>query len=77
MGVAGVCGSGSRMSAPSPRPKAFLGIGYYLLCKLRVSLCALTVYIIENNRFTEAWCFRKPDISGNQALKDLVAKEAA
>src|SRR5690349_98306 len=65
------------MSAPSPRPKAFLGIGDYLLCKLCVSFCALTVYIIENNRFTETWSFRKPDISGYQALENLIAKKTA
>src|ERR1700675_1293850 len=76
-GAAGACGSGSRMSAPSPRPKAFLGIGNYLLCKLCVSLCALTVYIIENNRFTKTWCFGQTHIPGNQALEDLGPKEAA
>src|SRR6266481_4103916 len=76
-GATGVCCSGSRMSAPSPRPKAFLGIGNYLLCKLDVSFCALTVHIIENNRFTKARCFRKPHIAGNQALKDLSSKKTA
>src|ERR1700741_5667572 len=76
-GGAGICGSGSRMSAPSPRPKAFLGIGNYLLCKLCVSLCALTVYIIENNRFTETRCFGQADIPRNQALEDLITKKTA
>src|SRR5882757_658360 len=76
-GAAGVCGSGSRMSAPSPRPKAFLGIGNYLLCKLRVSFGALTMYIIENNRFTKTRSLGKTNIPRNQALEDLRSKEAA
>src|SRR5712664_3277874 len=53
------CGSGSRMSAPSPRPSAFLGIGDYLLSQLNVAFGSLTMHIIENNRLTEAWGFRK------------------
>src|SRR5882724_11172666 len=76
-GATGVCGSGSRMSAPSPRPKAFLGIGNYLLCKLRVSFGTLTMYIIENNRFTKTRSLGKTNIPRNQALEDLRSKEAA
>src|SRR5258707_7421854 len=75
--AAGVCCSGSRMSAPSPRPKAFLGIGNYLLCKLDVSFCALAMYIIENNRFTKARSFRKPHVAGHQALTDLISIKTA
>src|SRR5277367_3799892 len=71
------CGSGSRMSAPSPRPSAFLSISDYLLGQLRVSLSAPTIDIIENNRLTKAWCFRKTHIARNHALKYLRAKKTA
>jgi hypothetical protein len=65
------------MSAPSPRPSAFLGIGNYLLGKLCVALSALTVDVIENNRLTEARRFGKPDVPWNQALEYLRAKKTA
>src|SRR5579859_2520881 len=65
------------MSAPSPRPNAFLGIADDLLGELGVTLCALAVDIIENNRLTETWCFRKPDVPRNHALEYLRTKEAA
>src|ERR1700751_946245 len=68
-GGVGTCGSGSRMSAPSPRPNAFLGICNYLLSKLRIPLRTFAVYIIENDRLTKARRFRQPHISRNQALK--------
>src|ERR1700756_650096 len=45
----GTCGSGSRISAPSPLPKAFLVIKDYLLGKLCIALSALAMDIIENN----------------------------
>src|SRR5262245_47442141 len=35
------------------------------------------MYVIENNRFTETWRFRKPHISRDQALKYLGAKKAS
>src|SRR6516165_6169504 len=58
----GACGSGSRMSAPSPRPNAFLGIGDYLLGKLCITLSALAVHVIENNWLTKARCFRQTNV---------------
>src|SRR5215471_5419757 len=70
-------GSGSRMSAPSPRPKAFLGIGNYLLGELRVAFRPFTMYIIENNRFTKTWRLRQAHIARDYGLKDLRAEEAA
>src|ERR1700682_1667620 len=70
-------GSGSRMSAPSPRPSAFLGIGNDLLGELRVAFCALAVNIVKNDRFTETWRFRKSHIPRNHALKDLGSKKTA
>src|SRR5271167_240848 len=76
-GEAGACGSGSRMSAPSPRPNAFLGIGYNLLGKLRVSLSALTMYIIENNRLTETRSFCETHIPRDDGLKYLSSEETA
>src|SRR5260221_5351755 len=76
-GAAGVCCSGSRMSAPSPRPKAFLGIGNYLLGELRVTLGPFTVYIIENNGLTEARCLGQPYVTRNHTLKNLCAEEAS
>src|ERR1044072_33671 len=65
------------MSAPSPRPKAFLGIGNYLLGKLCVAFSALTMYVIENNRLTETWRFGQADIARNHTLENLGAKKAA
>src|SRR5271165_722975 len=71
----GCGGSGSRMSAPSPRPSAFLGIGNYLLGQLCVSLSALAMDIVENNRLTKTWRFRQPHIARNQTLEHLRSKE--
>src|ERR1700674_2914107 len=72
-----ILGSGSRMSAPSPRPSAFLGIGNNLLGELRVAFCALAMNVVENYRLTETWRFRKTHISRNHALKDLCSEETA
>src|SRR3974390_3054675 len=63
------------MSAPSPRPNAFLGISNYLLCELTVPLCALAMDIIENNRLTKTRSLGEANVPGDQALKDLRAKE--
>src|SRR5438876_8400480 len=65
------------MSAPSPRPSAFLGIGNELLGELRIAFCALAVNIVENNRLAETWRFREPHIARNHAFEDLRSKEAA
>src|SRR6202795_170917 len=72
-----VLGSGSRMSAPSPRPSAFLGIGNDLLGELRVAFRPFAVNVVKNDRFTETWCLRKPHIARNHALEDLRSKETA
>src|SRR6266852_8770240 len=69
--AAGTCGSGSRMSAPSPRPSAFLVIYNYLLGELCVTLCPFAVNIIENNGFTETGCLRQTHVAGDYALKYL------
>src|SRR5712692_2626361 len=77
-GISGCAfGSGSRMSAPSPRPSAFLGIGNDLLGELCIAFCALAVNVVKNNRFTETWCFCKPHIPRNHAFEYLSSKETA
>src|SRR6266566_937015 len=72
-----VLGWSSRMSAPSPRPSAFLGIGNDLLGELRVAFCALAVNVVKNDRLTEAWCFCKPHIARNHAFEYLRPEETA
>src|ERR1700738_2241452 len=75
VGATGTCGSGSRMSAPSPLPNAFLVIKNYLLCELCVALGPFTVDIVENNRLTETWRFGQPDVSRNHCLENLGSEE--
>src|SRR5260370_21579082 len=65
------------MSAPSPRPNAFLGIGNDLLGELRVAICALAVNVVKNDWLTETWWFRKADIARNHTLKDVCSRETA
>src|SRR5438445_13685562 len=65
------------MSAPSPRPSAFLGIGNDLLGELRVTFCAPAVNIVKNNRFAEARRLCKPHVARNHALEYLGSKETA
>src|SRR5205823_7911412 len=69
--------SSSRMSAPSPRPSAFLAIGDHLLGKMRVALCPFAVYVIKNNRLAETGRFRQANIAWNHALEDLATKKRA
>src|SRR5262249_31169651 len=69
--------SGSRMSAPSPRPNAFLGIVNDLLGELAIGLCALAMYIIENNRFTETRRLCEPHVPRNHATEDLSPEKTA
>src|SRR5260370_36520022 len=54
-GAAG--GSGARMSAPSPRPSAFLGIGHYLLSQLNVAFGSLALHVLDTNSLTNTWRF--------------------
>src|SRR5260370_15731567 len=70
-------GSNSRMSVPSPLPSAFLGIGNDLLGELRVAFCALAMNVVKDDRFSEAWRFRKPHVERNYALEDLRSEESA
>src|ERR1041385_7412501 len=64
-------GSGSRISAPSPRPSAFLGICDYLLSELCVALSPFAVYVIENNRLTKTGRLCETYVPRNDALEDL------
>src|SRR5438132_3453253 len=69
-------GSGSRMSAPSPRPSAFLAISDDLLCELDVSLGTFTIYVVEQDGFPMTGRFSQPYISRDYALEDLCSEKA-
>src|SRR6267142_5799086 len=73
----GAFGSGSRMSAPSPRPSAFLGIGNNLLGELRVAFRPFAVNVVKNDWFPKTGRFRQANIARNHALKDLRSKKTA
>src|SRR6267378_2582407 len=73
----GTFGSGSRMSAPSPRPSAFLGIGDNLLGELRVAFRPFAVNVVKNDWFPETGRFCQANIARNDALKDLRTKKTA
>src|SRR3977135_737434 len=63
------------MSAPSPRPSAFLGIGDNLLGELRVAFRPFAVNVVQNDWFTEAWRLGKAHIAWNDALEYLGSEE--
>src|SRR5437899_13045968 len=65
------------MSAPSPRPSAFLGIGNNLLGEQHIAFCALTVTIVKNDWFSKTWRLGKPHIAWDHALKYLRSEESA
>src|SRR5436309_12861929 len=69
--------SSSRMSAPSPRPSAFLAILDHLFCKMRVALCPSAVGVVKNDGFAETGCFCQSNIARNDALEKLLPKEGA
>src|SRR5690242_20455861 len=71
----GLLPSSSRMSAPSPRPSAFLAIMDHLLGQMRVALGPFAVRVVKNNRLAEARGFRQPDVARNHGLENLAAKE--
>src|SRR5580704_2556170 len=76
-GSTGTCGSGSRMSAPSPLPKAFLVIEDDLLSKICVSLGPSAVNVVKNDGLTETGGLRQANITRNYRLEDLSAKKTA
>src|SRR5580658_7520967 len=77
VGGAGTCGSGSRISAPSPLPSAFRVIGNDLLGELRIALSPFAMNIVENNWFPEAGCLGKAHVARNHTLKYLRPEETA
>src|SRR3990172_6542548 len=70
-------GSGSRISALSPLPSAFLGIGDDLLGKLDVGFSASTMNVVEDDWLPVAWRLGQTDIARNHSFKHLGAEEAA
>src|ERR1700716_2025135 len=70
-------GSGSRMSAPSPRPSAFLGIGNNLLGELRVAFRPFAVNVVKKDWFPETGRFRKANIARNHTVKNLRSEKTA
>src|ERR1700722_12662845 len=73
----GTCGSGSRMSAPSPLPKAFLVIEDDLLSKICVSLGPSAVNVVKDDGLAETGRLRQPNIARNYRLEDLSTEETA
>src|SRR5712672_2732565 len=76
-GVGGACGSGSRMSAPSPRPGAFLGINNDLPGEMHVALCPFAMNIVIDDWFSKTWRFGQAYIPRNNTLENLRSKETA
>src|SRR6185437_1529375 len=76
--LGGACGiaSGSRISALSPLPNAFLVIGDDLLCELNIAFGTFTTYVVEYDRFSMTWGFRKADIPRDHGGEHLSAEEA-
>src|SRR5487761_705952 len=75
--LGGTCGaaSGSRISALSPLPNAFLVIGDDLLCELNIAFSAFTTNVVEYYWLSMTWCFRQADVPGNHCGKHLSAEE--
>src|SRR5690242_16120969 len=76
-GAGGACGSGSRMSAPSPRPSAFLGIGNDLLGEMHVTLRPFAMNIVKDDWFSKTWRFGQAHIARNYTFENLCSKETA
>src|ERR1700722_1902519 len=76
-GSTGTCGSGSRMSAPSPLPSAFLVIEDDLLSKICVSLGPFAMNVVKDDGLAETRGLSQPNILRNQRLEDLRAEKAA
>src|SRR6266699_6627908 len=63
------------MSAPSPRPSAFLAIGNYLLCELDVGLGTFTMNVVKYDWLSVTGCFGQSHVSGNYTVENLSAKK--
>src|SRR5574341_1071070 len=76
----GICGatggSGSRIRAVKPRPRAFLAIGNYLLSKFKITFRAFTTNVVEDDGLSVAGCLGQANMSRDYGLKDLRAEEA-
>src|ERR1700749_5256872 len=68
-GSTGICGSGSRMSAPSPLPSAFLVIEDDLLSKICVALGPFAMNIVKNDGLAETRRLCETNIARNQGLE--------
>src|SRR5579872_129112 len=77
--LGGACGvgSGSRISALSPLPNAFLVIGDDLLCELNIAFSAFTTNVVEYYGLSVTWGFRKADVPRDHCREDLGAEEAS
>src|SRR5205085_3214324 len=69
--------SSSRISAPSPRPSAFLAIRYHLFRKMNVAFRPPAGGVIKNDGLAETRRLRQTDVARNDALEDLRAEERA
>src|SRR5579863_6889302 len=76
-GASATGASGSRMSAPSPRPSAFLGISDYLLGELGVAFRPFAMNIVKDDWFPKAGCLGQANITRNYALEDLRTEKTA
>src|SRR5579859_3320135 len=65
------------MSAPSPRPSAFLAIGNYLPWELNVSLGTFTMNVVEHDRLAVTGRFGQPNISRNYAFEYLSSEKTS
>src|SRR5437899_1164884 len=63
------------MSAPSPRPSAFLAISNYLLCELDVGLGTFTMNVVKYDWLSVTGCFGQAHVSGNYTVENLSAKK--
>src|SRR5262252_4987197 len=69
--------SSSRMSAPSPRPSAFLAIMDHLFRKMRVALCPFALGVIKNDGLPKTRRLCQTNVARNDAFEDLVTEEGA
>src|SRR5207244_13517230 len=64
------------MSAPSPRPSAFLAIRYHLFCKMRVAFGPFAIRVVETDGFAETRGFCQANMARNDAIKNLLPQES-
>src|SRR5579862_227762 len=69
------CGSGSRISAPSPLPRAFLVICDDLLSELDVTFRAFTTYVVEYDWLSVAWRLGQLYVTRDHRRENLRTEE--